>query len=135
MLYAINRGIVPGYTRGQRSVIYLVSTAQAVAAAKLAWVFTDGHGIMQMTECFDDLACLDRIDWGIMRERYWADTLEDGDRKRRRQAEFLVHRFFPWGLAQAIRVLDDAMKDAVEKALENAPRQPNVKVESRWYYD
>ena len=28
-----------------------------------------------------------------MQSRQWADTLEDGDRKRRRQAEFLVSAF------------------------------------------
>jgi ssDNA thymidine ADP-ribosyltransferase, DarT len=37
-----------------------------------------------------------------MKETYWGDTREDGDRRRRRMAEFLVHKFFPFSLVSAI---------------------------------
>jgi len=134
MLYAINKGNVLGYTRGQRTVVYLVSTVEAVVAAKLAWVFTNGHGIMALTDFFDDLADLGRLDWNIMREQYWADTQSDGDRKRRRQAEFLVQQFFPWNLVLGIGVLDDTIKKQVEAALVGSPHRPLVKIEARWYY-
>ena len=51
---------------------------------------------MRFTDFFDDLKDLDKIDWDLMQSRYWNDTNDDPDRKRRRQAEFLVHEFFPW---------------------------------------
>jgi len=132
MLYTINRGNVPG--RGQRSVVHLVSTVEAVVAAKLAWVFTDGHAIMGLTEFFDDLADLGRIDWNIMREQYWADTQSDGDRSRRRQAEFLVHGFFPWNLVLGIGVLDDTIRKQVEAALGSSLHRPQVRIVPKWYY-
>ncbi|MGF1494886.1 MAG: DarT ssDNA thymidine ADP-ribosyltransferase family protein [Microcoleaceae cyanobacterium] len=45
---------------------------------------------------FDDFSLLNQvIDWEIMQERYWADTEEDGDRKRRRRAEFLIYKSCP----------------------------------------
>ena len=96
MLYAIDRGAVEGYVDGQRPVIYLCSTAEAVRKARLRWVFTEGHADMRFTDFFDDLKDLDKIDWDLMQSRYWNDTNDDPDRKRRRQAEFLVHEFFPW---------------------------------------
>lgn len=132
MLYTISRGNVPG--RGQGSVVHLVSTVEAVVAANLEWVFTDGHGIMGLTEFFNDLADLGRVDWNIMREQYWADTQSDGDRSRRRQAEFLVHKFFPWNLVLGIGVLDDTIKQEVEAALGSSLHRPKARIMPGWYY-
>src|SRR5262245_35622458 len=95
--------------------------------AKLAFVFTDGHGTMApLTDFFDDLSQLNRIDWQLMRVRYWADTLEDPDRARRRQVEFLVHRFFPWDLVVDIGVINSRVKKQVEQILQGAKYQPGV---------
>ena len=48
------------------------------------------------TDFFDRLDDLDKVDWKIMKSKYWNDTDEDPDRKRRRRAEYLVHQLFPW---------------------------------------
>lgn len=93
MLYSIHGGYVEGYSNGQRSVVHLVSSAEAVSASGAPFVFADGHAELDLSDFFDDLDDLNKIDWKIMKAAYWADTNEDGDRKRRRQAEFLVHRF------------------------------------------
>lgn len=103
MLYAIHKGNVEGYNQGQNPVIHLVSEAEAVNAEGLAFVFTDGHAVMEYSCFYDHLDLLGFvIDWDIMKDTYWADTPEDGDRKRRRQAEFLVHQFCPWRLITEI---------------------------------
>lgn len=98
MLYAIHKGNVQTYTEGQKPILHLVSSAEVVQEAGLAFTFTDGHAEMDISTFFTDLNDLEKIDWDIMQSRYWYDTLKDGDRKRRRQAEFLVHSFFPWHL-------------------------------------
>jgi len=134
MLYVINRGGVESYREGQGPVLHLVSTAQAVQAAGLGFVFTDGHGIMAMTEFFDDLADLDKVDWKVMKMKYWNDTPEDGDRSRRRQAEFLVYGFFPWTLVQEIGVMTPAIAAQVTQALQGQPHRPAVVVRRGWYY-
>ncbi len=76
------------------------------------------------------------IDWEIMEAKYWADTDEDGDRKRRRQAEFLVNEFFPWRLIREIGVISPEMKQRVETQLKQFPNrhQPLVKIHREWYY-
>jgi hypothetical protein len=133
MLYAIDRGGVAGYVEGQRPVIYLVSTAQTVQADGRQFVFCDGHSIMAISEFFGDLSRLERVDWDVMR-RYWMDTRDDPDRKRRRQAEFLVFGHCPWRLIQEIGVRDREMKAHVEAELRDAGHKPPVVVRREWYY-
>ena len=134
MLYVISLGGVEGYAEGQAPVVHLVSTAQAVQTAAISFVFTDGHGIMAMTDFFDDLAHLDRVDWKVMEMRYWHDTPTDGDRKRRRQAELLVHQFFPWPLIHEIGVMTTAIGEQVDQALQGQLHSPAVVVRREWYY-
>jgi hypothetical protein len=134
MLYTIHQRNVPTYTEGQEALIYLVSTVEAIHQASLSFVFTEGHGIMATTEFFDDLAQLNQVDWQVMSLKYWFDTPDDNDRKRRRQAEFLVHQFFPWRLVTEIGAINAQMKRQVEQCLQTLTHQPAVIVRRNWYY-
>ncbi len=135
MLYTISRGNVENYTQGQSAVIHLVSSVENIKDKDLCWVFTDGHAVMKFTDFFDDLNDLDdAIDWDVMESRYWNDTNEDNDRKRRRQAEFLVRYFFPWQLITEIGVIDYTIKKQVENILQNFTHKPSVIVRNNWYY-
>lgn len=134
MLFVISRGGVPGYRDGQKPVVHLVASAEEVQKHKLEFVFSDGHAYVAFSQFFNDLTNLDRIDWDIMKERYWNDTAEDGDRARRRNAEFLVHNFFPWSLIKEIGVINNQMANDVNALLEFAEHQPKVTVYPHWYY-
>ena len=132
MLYAISRGAVAGYQEGQAPVIYLCSSAEAVNQAGLQFVFTEGHAEMAYTDFFNDLNDLDKVDWALMRARYWHDTNDDPDRKRRRQAEFLIYNFFPWELVSYIGVYDRATAEGVGAIIKGG--SPELGVELGWYY-
>jgi len=132
MLYAINGGYVDGYVGGQKPVLHLRSSAEAVDRAALPWVFTEGHAEIAYTDFFNELRDLNKVDWQVMNSRYWNDTDEDPDRKRRRQAEFLVYQFFPWRLVSYIGVYDQSVKEKAVKILGNDG--PNVGIEKGWYY-
>lgn len=134
MLYTINQGNVATYQEGQGSVVHLVSTVQAVQQAGERYVFTDGHATMAVSGFYEDLADLAQIDWPLMTSRYWFDTQQYLDRRRRRQAEFLVHRFFPWELVMAIGVLSEAMRGRAEVALADAEHRPVLELRRGWYY-
>jgi len=136
MLLNLKTGRVPGYDEGQEPLIYLVARAQEVAASGTGFVFSDGHGLAAFTEWFDDLADLTRVDWKVVKARYWADSPDDMDRQRRKQAEFLVHRFMPWSLVRGVAVMNEAVRQQVESAMSAYPpalRRP-VKVFRGWYY-
>ncbi|GAB6187534.1 type II toxin-antitoxin system toxin DNA ADP-ribosyl transferase DarT [Thermopirellula anaerolimosa] len=136
MLLQLKTGRVKGYGEGQDPLIYVVSTAQAVADSGAQFVFSDGHGIAAFTHWYDDLARLDQVDWNVVYERYWADSVDDMDRQRRKQAEFLVHCRCDWSLIHEIAVLNQGMKTRVEEILcgfAPATNRP-VNVHPEWYF-
>jgi len=83
MMFKLKTGRVAGYDEGQEPLIYLVSTAQAVADAGVGFAFSDGHGLAFITGWFDRLERLEAVDWGMVYQQYWSDNLNDMDRQRR----------------------------------------------------
>lgn len=136
MLLNLKTGRVAGYTEGQEPLVYLVSSAQAVHAAGLGFVFTDGHGIAAFTGWFDDLNHLDNVDWNTVGQRYWTDNANDNDRMRRKQAEFLAYRGCAWTLIDEIVVMTTEMQERVLNTLANFPQNLSrpVRVAREWYY-
>ena len=136
MLYKLSKGGLDGYSDGQEPLIYLIAWADEVVKAGLNYVFSDGHGIARFTQWYDDIAQLDQLDWFLILSHEWADTLEDNDRKRRKQAEFLVHREFPWSMIKGIAVINDDMAGRVNAILDRFPdrHKPPVRVVRQWYY-
>lgn len=64
----------------------------------------------------------------------WANTAEDGDRKRRRMAEFLVHRRFPVECLSEVVVRSGTMKKQVSALLADHGVDLPVKVRPDWYF-
>lgn len=133
MLYAIAGGWVAGYSGGQVEVAHMVFSANELARGD-EFVITDGHAATSLSEQFDDFARLDEVDWDIMRDRYWRDTDDDGDRKRRRQAEFLVFGSVPFHAVKQIGVMTEAVASEVRDELQGASDQPRIVVRPDWYY-
>jgi hypothetical protein len=134
MLYSIHTNNVAGYAGGQVDVIYLVSTVEQVEAGDRPWCFTDGHAVEAMTDIFATTELLDKIDWGVIGSWSWKNQEDDLDRKRRKQAEFLVHRSFPWEWFHRIGVVDQRRAQRVTEIITEANHQPEVVIERDWYY-
>lgn len=136
MLLNLKTGRVPDYSEGQEPLVYLVTTVERVAGSGARFVFSDGHGLNRLTRWFDDLNRLDAVDWELVGTRYWCNTEEDGDRQRRKQAEFLVWRSLDWALIRGIGVWNESTEARAEAILNQFPERnrPPVKVKSGWYY-
>lgn len=135
MLYAIHKGYVQGYEEGQQSILHLVTSTEAIADAALEFVFSDGHAVVSYTNFYNDLTLLpDVIDWEIMGAKVWHDTHEDGDRKRRRQAEFLVYQSVPWSLICGIGVHNRTVANQVTQTLEKYGQTTDVRTLPTDYY-
>lgn len=134
MLYAIYKERVEGYAEGQRPVLHLVSSVEDVAREGLLFAYTDGHAVIEVSEFFYDLSDLHRIDWEVIRARYWKDTQDDPDRARRRQAEFLVHPYLPWKLVSEVGTYDARTAELVSCLLTTVDHRPNVAVRRDWYF-
>jgi len=136
MLYQLHTGRVAGYSEGQEPLIYVVSTVQAVLGSGTAFVFSDGHGIARFTRWFARPEELNEVDWEAVYATVWRDTVDDPDRQRRKQAEFLIYQRCDWDLIHEIGVLNERMKLNVEELLGTFPaslRRP-VRVRREWYY-
>ncbi|MCK5241328.1 DUF4433 domain-containing protein [bacterium] len=134
MLCAIHHGNVVGYQDGQEKVVYLITNITEACNCGQAWCFTDGHAEMLPSEFYDDLNQLSQINWNVMRSKYWNDTPDAPDRKRQRQAEFLVHKCYPWSKVLAIAVMNNMATTEVEKHISMADFKPRIVVKSGWYF-
>jgi ssDNA thymidine ADP-ribosyltransferase, DarT len=136
MMLNLKTGRVVGYSEGQNPLIYFASSVQAIQDAGCRFVFSDGHGLARITAWFDHLDQLDEVDWEMVNQRYWTDNINDMDRQRRKQAEFLVHQYCPWSLIQEIVVIDSTMQQRVVtiQAAFPAAHRRVVRVDRSWYY-
>jgi len=129
MLYAIKQERVTGIE--MKSVIFFQTTAQEIKAAGKSFVFTDGHGIMALTDYYNDLKELHNVPWGVIHAKYWND-FPDG--RRERQSEFMVQNTVEWNLIKKIGVYDKSMKDRVDQIMNNLANKPPVEIERNWYF-
>lgn len=129
MLYTIKCGNLQGVR--MQDLVFFKSSAQAVANSGSGFAFTDGHGIMALSDYYDDLKDLDQLPWNVINATYWTDFV---DGSRLRQSEFLVYEKFDWGLVESIGVYDATMKVKVENLISSYAHKPKVDVQSSWYF-
>jgi hypothetical protein len=128
MLFVIHKNRVQGYDGGQEPIVHLVSSVEAVVKSGRPWTFTDRHAEVAYARYFEDLDDLNEVDWDAMTKTYWSEVREV------RQAEFLIHDWFPWTCVKKIAVYNDAIAERTKKAIAKAKHQPPVVVEKSWYY-
>ena len=131
MLYVNYKKRIPTNPQGQDTILHMVSSTELVVENELAFVFTNGHADIVFSDFFDDLGSLGEIDWGIMEAKYWSNSDED---LWRRQAEFLVHNFFPWNCITKVAVANETVQREVVAILDRSQHTPDVVVEPGWYY-
>lgn len=134
MLYAIHKGAVAGYKGGQDQVIYLVSTVHKIEDSGTPYVYTDGHATMAYTSFYREVSDLSTLSWDILRAKYWSDRAPGDDRRRRRQAEFLVYKHLAWPLIERIAVHSEEASKQVREMLTGVDYQPEIAVRADWYY-
>ena len=136
MMYLLNEGGVKGYNEGQEPLIYAISFAQIIKNSNTPFVFSDGHGIANYTQWYNNLSDLDNVDWNMVYQEVWRDTPDDMDSQRRKQAEFLVYQYCDWSLIQAIAVINERVKQKVEKIFSrySEDKLKDIIVKPKWYY-
>lgn len=73
-------------------IVYCVSSVQKIVELGLDFVFTDGHAVDNFSSQYTaaDIHQIDKLlDMNAINAKYWRDE-NDLDRKRRKEAEFLV---------------------------------------------
>ena len=135
MLFSIKSGNVDGVSADQRRLAYLVSSTEAVYEANLPSVISDGNAATVITTFSDDRARLsEMIDWELMRNAIWRNTPEDPDRRRRRMAEFLVHRSVPLALISSVAVMNADVRRSVAALAATHGCGAAVVIRPSWYF-
>lgn len=129
MLYVVKNNGIP-----QSDLIYLMTNTERIVDSTLPFVFTDGHAIMVLSSFYSSLDDLNRIDWNVMSSDYWNDTLEDPDRKRKRQAEFLIYKSISLEWITGIATYTNTTKAQVEDLIRKSGHSLPVYVVPRFYY-
>ena len=132
LLYTTFRGGTSGAR--QEDIMHLVTTVAMVETMGLQAVFCDGHPLIEFSEFHADLKELPSfLDWDVLQDAWWNNSPDDPDRKRRRQAEFLIRDFAPWSLVKFIGV---KTADAAAKVEALLPFGADIKVRvlPEWYY-
>ncbi len=134
MLYNIQKGFNNVPKRNPADIIYLISSFQKVKENKLEFVFTDGHGYHQFSQFFNKEEDLKEIDWKAVNLIRWNDTEDDPDRKRRKQAEFLIYKEVPISTIGAIAVYNEEVKSKTLTKLAKYNIECHVIVKPNLYY-
>lgn len=135
MLFRIQQSGVEGVDGDPRGLVYFATTTERIVAAGLEWVFSDGNAASAVTRFVDDMDMLETtIDWPLMGAVYWRNTEEDGDRVRRRGAEFLVHGAVPLEVIDEIGVYNLAAQTRGQEILAEATVEITVNVRENWYF-
>ena len=92
MLYVVQNGLNMVAPTPAENIVYCVSSVQKIIDLQLDFVFTDGHAVNHFSTQYSvaDIKNIETIlDMNAIKAKYWKDE-NDLDKKRRKEAEFLV---------------------------------------------
>jgi len=136
MLFVIHCANLPEltYRGGQRPIVHLEADLHDVAAWAEAngrrWAYSLSNAGARYTTFHSKLAQLGEIDWMAVAATNFRDPVVNEGK----QAEFLLHQFFPWSLVSRIGVYSRAFATQVTAMLAGATHQPRVEIQPAWYY-
>ncbi|GAT07396.1 DUF4433 domain-containing protein [Mycolicibacterium novocastrense] len=133
MMSAISNGKVPEFGTDSTSLMYLATTTQILVEGGLKLLFTDRNARLDYAKFKPEADGDDLVDWNLMKQRYWANTDQDPERKERRMAECLVHQRVPFDRFGAIMVHREEQAEAVRSTLAANGQSTEVYVRPDWY--
>ncbi len=115
MLYVIQKGFNNVKSTSAEKIVYCVTSIEKIINHNLDFIFSDGHSIEKFTSFFDKLNVNDidkLIDLKAIESKYWKDD-NDLDKKRRKEAEFLVLNDIPKDAILGFVVYNEAAKQQI----------------------
>lgn len=122
------------YRGGQEPIVHLEADLLDVVAWATAegrrWAFSLSNAGAYYTQFRASLDDLHQLDWAAMA----ATDFRSAAIKEAKQAEALIHGFFPWTLVTAVGVSSTDIRTRAVAAIARGTHQPRVGVEKTWYY-
>lgn len=133
MLYVIQKGFNDLNTVNVEEIVYCISTVQKIIDSRLEFVFTDGHAVNRFSSMYtsNEIKNIDKIlDIKAIKAKYWNDG-NDLDKKRRKEAEFLVLGDIPESVIQAYVTYNTDIKNRLTTLGINADK---ISVKPDFYF-
>lgn len=136
MLYLISRANHPelAYRGGQAPILTLEADLHATVAWANAqgrrWAFSLSNAGAGYAEFRSSLAQLNELKWSAISSTDFSSS----EVKEGKQAEFLLHERFPWGLVTRVAAQSVAVRDQAAAIIAGAAHRPPVDVRKDWYY-
>ena len=136
MLWVIHCANHPelAYRGGQTLVVHLEADLYRVITWAdcngVRWAFSLSNAGARYAEFRAQPHCLAELDWSAIAAR----DFRNPDVKERKQAEFLVHGYFPFDLVERIGVCWASVRDRVNQTLAGSRYNPAVEVRADWYF-
>lgn len=136
MLYILHQGNHPdlAYREGQQPIVHLQADLRATVRwadqNAVRWAFSTSNAGARYTNFYASLDHLHEVNWAAVA----ATDFRSAETKDGKQAEFLMHNWFPWKLVEKIGVFDQTIHNEALKALAAAEYAPIVSIERNWYY-
>lgn len=122
------------YREGQGPIVHLEADLHEVVdwadSEGRRWAFSLSNAGANYTEFRNRRDQLDEVDWHAVMAR----DFRDPEVKEGKQAEFLMHKFFPWHLVRRIGVRSDAIHGHVLRVLAHSRHRPAVTIIPGWYF-
>jgi len=133
MLYVIQKGFNGVQITPPENIIYCVTTVAQIIKMGLKFIFTDGHAVDAFSSIYDinDISRLDEIlDYNAIKDPYWKDP-KDLDKKRRKEAEFLIENDIPITAIGAFVVYNQTAKD---RLIDLGISSEQIYIRSQYYF-
>lgn len=133
MLYVVQNGFNMVAPTPAENIVYCVTSVQKIIDLGLDFVFTDGHAINSFSTQYtiDDIQNIDTIlDRSAINAKYWNDE-NDLDKKRRKEAEFLVLGEIPH---QTILGYLTYNENAKNRIIGFGVKEENVHIKPEYYF-
>ncbi len=115
------------------NIIYFVYKLSDIIK-DINYLFSDGHGYARITQWFDDIQFLNLLNLEDIKRKWWNNTEEDGDRERRKQAEFWIENEIALNLAKGIGVYNENALHLAQELCAKHGREIEIKVKPEYYY-
>lgn len=123
--------------RHPQDIVYLCCKVDDIIERGCEFVFMDGHAVdAGSTPHYNDIADIDAVDWDAVKAERWQNTEDDNDKKRKKQAEFLVKEHVPVECISKIVVYNELRKTYFEELVEQNNLEITVKANpgNKYYY-
>lgn len=122
------------YQGGQEPIVHLQADMNACAEwarqQNKPIAFSTSNAGSYTADFYRKKSDLGKIDWDSVNSRDFRGRLT----QERKQAEFLMHDWFPWSLVEHVGVFDESRLKLANLAIAASEHRPTTRIENSWYF-